>query len=265
MVNPAVIKVRTGIVGATGATGATGAAGAAGAAGADGADGAVGEAAFDDHGTISSGTETLDRAGNLVAHKVTAGGNFTIAITNWPASGVYGEIIIYVVNGGAHTITWPGYITWQTSDGNAPDLQVSGTDTIIVTTLDGGSTALGYAAGPDASVSVLDVENLVLTGGVTVTEKNLGTVAAGSSTLTLDMGDRPIQKYINGGAHVLNPGTVVGSALLAITNSTAAGAITTSGWTKVTGDSFTTTDAHKFMCSVSVSTVGSLLTVQAMQ
>jgi hypothetical protein len=56
-----------------------------------------------------------------------------------------------------------------------------------------------------------------------------------------------------------------GSLFLDITNNGSAGTITTSGWTKVSGDSFTTTNGHKFRCSCSIGNAGSLLNVQAMQ
>jgi hypothetical protein len=121
----------------------------------------------------------------------------------------------------------------------------------------------GIAAVEGHQITVMDTENQPLTGGVTVTEKSLGTITTG--TTTLDMGDRPMHSYTNGGAHTLAPGAVIGSTLVAITNNGSAGTITTSGWTKVSGDSFTTTNGHKFLCAASVSAVGSLLTVQAMQ
>lgn len=114
----------------------------------------------------------------------------------------------------------------------------------------------------DGEAAKLGVENQTLTGGVTVTSKNLGTIDSG--TLTLDMGDRPQQHYTNDGAHTLAPGTVFGSCLLDITNASSAGAITTSGWTKVVG-AFTTTDEDKFRCHCSVGETGSLLIIEAMQ
>lgn len=115
----------------------------------------------------------------------------------------------------------------------------------------------------DADIAKLDVEDQVLTGGVRVTSKDLGTVSSG--TLTPDPGDRPMQHYINGGAHTLAPGAVVGSYLLDITNNASAGTITTSGFTWVAGDAFTTTNGHKFRCSVSIGNAGSLLSVQKLQ
>jgi len=122
-------------------------------------------------------------------------------------------------------------------------------------------TTLGLVLGTD--VVSLTTEDQVLTGGLRITSKSLGTITTG--TLTLDMGDRPLQHYTNGGAHILAPGTNTGSCLLDITNDASAGAITTSGFTRVTGASLTTTNTHKFRCHISVGNAGSLLQIEAMQ
>jgi hypothetical protein len=114
-----------------------------------------------------------------------------------------------------------------------------------------------------AKVAFLNTAAQVITGGARVTAKDLGTITTG--TVTPDPGDRPHQKYVNGGAHTLAPGTNQGSYWLDITNNSSAGAITTSGWTKVVGSSFTTTNADKFACVAHISDIGSLLSVQAMQ
>jgi hypothetical protein len=53
--------------------------------------------------------------------------------------------------------------------------------------------------------------------------------------------------------------------LVTISNNGSAGAITTSGWTKVAGDPFTTTNGQSFRCHISNGNNGSLLIVQAMQ
>ena len=106
-------------------------------------------------------------------------------------------------------------------------------------------------------------EDQTIAGGARVTVKDLGSVSSG--TVTPDPGDRPMQKYTNTGAHTLAPGTNYGMYLLTIANGSGAGAITTSGFTKIAGDSFTTTNGHKFRCHISVDADGSLLIVQAMQ
>ena len=128
-----------------------------------------------------------------------------------------------------------------------------------LTSADIGSTVQAY----DVDTAKLDVEDQTITGGGTVTSKSLGTQSSG--TLTLDMGDRALQHYTNNGAHTLAPGTPTGACLVDITNGASAGAITTSGWTKVAGASFTTTNGHKFRCHCSVGNGGSLLVVQALQ
>jgi hypothetical protein len=102
-----------------------------------------------------------------------------------------------------------------------------------------------------------------LTGGINCVEYDEGTATTGTKTPVPANG--PMQKYINGGAHTLAPGSVLGNYLITITNDGSAGAITTSGWTKVAGDAFTTTNAHVFRCSASIGAGGSLLIVQAMQ
>jgi hypothetical protein len=261
LTNPNVIKVLT--RGQRGLPGADGTDGVDGADGADGADGTAGTAAYEDHGTVVSGTVTLDRGStNVAVHRVVVGANITISTDGWPATGTYGELLVEQANGGAYTVAFADTITWLTVDSSVPEFQASGTDFYVLFSHDGGTTIYG-APITDFSAASLTDENQALSGGVTVTEKDLGTVSSG--TTTLDMGDRPMHKYTNGGAHTLNPGAVIGTTLIAITNNASAGAITTAGWTKVAGDSFTTTNGHKFLCSASVSAVGSLLTVQAMQ
>jgi hypothetical protein len=116
-----------------------------------------------------------------------------------------------------------------------------------------------------ANAARLDTQDQVVTGGTRVTSLALNSGSAVTSgTLTLDPGDCPLQHYTNGGAHTLAPGSNTGYILLDITNNGSAGAITTSGWTKVVG-SFTTTNGHKFRCGCSIGNGGSLLTIQALQ
>jgi hypothetical protein len=129
----------------------------------------------------------------------------------------------------------------------------------------------GFTAGqtrtatpPDSSfkIAALDVADQVITGGARVTASDLGTITTG--TVTLDPGDRPHQYYINGGAHTLAPGSNGGAVTLQITNNASAGAVTTSGYTKVVG-AFTTTNGDDFLCTSFVINGFSLLTIQALQ
>lgn len=103
-----------------------------------------------------------------------------------------------------------------------------------------------------------------LTAGFTSTSVTQGTKSSGTFTPAFSTGN--VQHYVNGGAHTLAPpSSGHGSIVIDITNSASAGAITTSGFTRKTGDSFTTTDGHKFRCFISVGNIGSHLHVTAFQ
>lgn len=80
-----------------------------------------------------------------------ASSNPTLSITNWPPSGVMGELLVEAVNlAAAGAITWPT-INWIKSDGtttttfgsNGVALQTSGIDFILLWTRDGGTTIYG--------------------------------------------------------------------------------------------------------------------------
>lgn len=90
-----------------------------------------------------------------------------------------------------------------------------------------------------------------------------GTKSSGTFTPDPTLGE--FQSYTNGGAHTLAPPSVNGSIIMTITNNASAGAITTSGFTAVRGDAFTTTDTNIFICGLYYDGTSSLLRVTAMQ
>jgi len=93
---------------------------------------------------------------------------------------------------------------------------------------------------------------------------NNGTVSSGTVTPDPLLGNE--QYYTNGGAHTLAPMSNGPSTVgMEITNNGSAGAITTSGFTKVVGDAFTTTNGHKFYCVLKKTQTYSLLSVTALQ
>ena len=111
--------------------------------------------------------------------------------------------------------------------------------------------------------ALLDAAAQQVSGGARVTVYDNGTKSSG--TFTPDPGNGQMQKYTNNGAHTLAPGSNYGNYILTITNGASAGAITTSGWTKKSGDAFTTTNGHKFRLYCVVDADGSTMEVRAMQ
>ncbi len=218
------------------------------------------DAAADDLDTINGGWEgrklvlfsstgardvTLrDGAGNI---QTPDGGNITLGTTDQPVHLLYRGTNWYVLN--------------------RPDI-VSATMTFTGKTINlasntvTGTLAEFNTAVSDATLLASDVEDQAVTGGARVTSKDLGTITSG--TVTPDPGDRPLQNYTNSGAHTLAPSTATGSLILDISNGSSAGTITAStAWTKVIGDAFTTSTGHTFRCSLSIGSIGSLLSVTA--
>lgn len=173
-------------------------------------------------------------------------------VINWNAGAV-------VLTHSLNTLTLTGATAFSFGTGTAVTLgtiEVGATDTTL------SRSSAGILAVEGSPVALLGTEDQVITGGAQITSKSLGTISSG--TVTPDPGDRPMQHYTNGGAHTLAPSAINGAYLLDITNNGSAGAITTSGWTKVAG-SFTTTNAHKFRCHCSIGNAGSLLVINAFQ
>lgn len=139
-----------------------------------------------------------------------------------------------------------------------------GTDYLSPTTglepSDIGVTVQAY----DADTLKADVAD-VLTKGFAATSYSAGTKSSG--TYQPDEANGNIQHATNGGAHTLAPQTNTSTIIVDYTNNASAGVITTSGFTMVTGDAFTTTSGHDFRCwlSMNASTGFSHLHVVALQ
>ena len=105
-----------------------------------------------DRGNSGTATITLD-VSVATKQKLTITGTTTIAYSNWPASGTYGEIELMLVNGASSTVTWPT-VSWLKGDGTnsttfstmGVTLYSSGTNFVIVWSTDGGTTLYGRAA-----------------------------------------------------------------------------------------------------------------------
>jgi hypothetical protein len=106
-----------------------------------------------DRGTISSGTVTFDVSASRL-QKYKNGGAHTVAFSNWPASGKYGEISLFIETGSLAAITWPT-IQWYNGDGTISttfsNMGVTLMNTagkhnrITIWTFDGGTTLYGRA------------------------------------------------------------------------------------------------------------------------
>lgn len=135
-----------------------------------------------------------------------------------------------------------------------------------ITHVAGVPNRLNFSVVPDvggSKMALLGTEDQAVTGGGIVTSKAGGVVSSG--TFTPDPGARSTHDYTNNGAHTLAPSVNNGHCAVHITNGASAGAITTSGWTKVLGDAFDTTNGHKFIAFVEIGPAGSVLSVVAMQ
>ena len=105
-----------------------------------------------------------------------------------------------------------------------------------------------------------------LTSGYTITAYDAGTQSSGTFTPVATNGN--IQKAVNGGAHTLAvPNVGTGDSVnmvIQYTNNGSAGAITTSGFTKVDG-AFDTTNGNIFFCYITVIGSTKYLNITAMQ
>ena len=132
-------------------------------------------------------------------------------------------------------------------------------------------TSLGVAIGSD--VQAYDADTLKadttdeLQVGYTSVAYSAGTKSSGTFTPDAAVGN--FQHATNGGAHTLAPPAANCALVILYKNNASAGAITTSGFTVVDGDSLTTTDGHEFFLYITRindgSTTFSLLTVRALQ
>ena len=99
--------------------------------------------------------------------------------------------------------------------------------------------------------------------GFSATSFSAGTKSSG--TYTPAASDGNFQHATNGGAHTLAPPSTVCTIIVEYTNNGSAGTITTSGFTKVSGDAFTTTNGSKFLCFITKTQNYSNLNVVALQ
>jgi hypothetical protein len=173
--------------------------------------------------------------------------NDVITLGEW-TSGVSGDITvdsITVDNGGLHILDTNASHDLIIAAGS--DLTADRTLTLVTgdgdrsLTISGAGTSL--VAGTMARLS----GGQTLTGGFNATPFSAGTKSSG--TFTPDPVNGNLQYAVNGGAHTLDPPATDCSIIIQYTNNASAGAITTSGFTKVDG-AFTTTNGDDFFAVI---------------
>jgi hypothetical protein len=121
----------------------------------------------------------------------------------------------------------------------------------------------GFITGGSTANALLSDTDVTLTAGYDYTVDADGTKSSGTYTPTYAGGN--MKSATNGGAHSLAPQSSSGVIVIQYSNNSSAGTIITSGFDIVTGDDFTTTNGHNFMCTLTV--VGSFqqLDIAALQ
>ena len=115
---------------------------------------------------------------------------------------------------------------------------------------------------PNSGALFTDVDR-TLTAGFGGTDAADGTKSSGTYTPTYSGSN--FKTATNGGAHTLAPQSGTGTIIIQYTNNASAGAVTTSGFTIVTGDSLTTTNGDDFMLYSTVVSTFKHLHVVALQ
>lgn len=145
----------------------------------------------------------------------------------------------FVLTHGA-SLVLPGAANYTTTAGDLILFIGEATGVVRVMVWKGDGTSL-------SSLMLRSDTTTTLAVGYSATPYNAGTKSSG--TYTPDEANGNLQYATNGGAHTLAPPTNNCSIVIQYTNNGSAGAITTSGFTKVSG-SFTTTNGDDFMCYV---------------
>jgi len=139
----------------------------------------------------------------------------------------------------------------------------TGTDTARAVTPANIASLIGSVLqGADPDTLKADTAD-ILTAGFAGTVHNAGTQSSGTYTPNEASGN--LQRAVNGGAHTLAPPTNDCTIIVQYTNNASAGAITSSGFTKTDGDSFSTTNGDDFFCLIVKNNGFSSLTVKALQ
>jgi len=213
--------------------------------------------------TSVSGADTISAAATIAQAAYAAGQTFRFVSVGANT----GAVTLNVNLLGAKAVTKNGTTALVSGDipsGEVVEVVYDGTQFQLGTPLLGlratdiGVTVQGY----DADTLKANTTK-TLTAGFAATPYNAGTKSSG--TFTPDEANGNFQYCVNGGAFTLAPPTNNCTMILQITNNGSAGAITTSGFTKVTGTAPGTTNGDDFLAYITKINGFSHLSWQALQ
>ena len=206
---------------------------------------------------------------------VSSGTDYTILIAD------RGKIVNRDTTGGDVTVTLPSAVT--AGDGWAVTVHhIGSANKLILQTVSGQTISLPLAGAPAEAFEIVSygesvtvssdgadwhvigqVIGLKLGAGHHAEVHDNGTMSSG--TLTPDPEEGNFQIVTNGGAFTLEPTTLTTNIVLLVTNNASAGAIDTSAFDAVAGDSIATTDTYKYMLSITCVNGTSFLFVKGLQ
>ena len=181
------------------------------------------------------------------------------------ASSVDGEIVLFSGTGGKTGKRATGSGLAKLTSGVLSTAS-SGTDYAPATS--GSAILKGNGSGGFSSATAgtdyLDKGTTsLLTAGYTATSYSLGTVTTGTVTPSAANGN--FQHLTANGAFTLAPPSATCCIDIEVLNGASAGTITTSGFTKVNGDTYATTNALKFIFHITKTNSYSRLSIEALQ
>lgn len=189
---------------------------------------------------------------------------------NYPAADrgwTYRVSVAGKIGGGSGVVVQAGDILICLTDSTASGNQatVGANWTVVQANIDGAlvTTDIGVTVQAYDADTLKSDTTATLTRGFNASEYDAGTKTTG--TFTPDPANGNFQKAVNGGAHTLAPPGSSCSIAIQYTNNGSAGAITTSGFTKRTGDTLTTVNGDDFLCFITRVNGFSHLHVQALQ
>ena len=212
-----------------------------------------------DPGLRQTRTPTTDNLTDGV--DFTANSSTTITLSQDPGNENHTDISFDGLEQHRNTYTVSG--TTVTFDAVIPtgvvNIQATYTVTVASLTVPDGSVTTSKIVDGAITAAKLAANAVPLDTGALTSQ---GTITTG--TFTPDSANGTNQSIINGGAFTLAPQTSNGVITLFVTNNASAGAIDTSAFGRVVGDSLTTVDADDFVFTIVQSTGGAKLNVEAL-